>query len=91
MQLFSMRSGILFSSDTRLITLCPEHAAGIPVPVASGLENVHIVREVIGTKSAIVVRRYDRNVDAFVRVSASTMAALEVADLRAKEGQSVCW
>jgi hypothetical protein len=58
--------GILFSSGTRLLTLCPEHAAGIPVPVASGLENVHVVREVIGTKSAIRVRRYDRALDAFV-------------------------
>jgi hypothetical protein len=71
-------AGVLFSSDTRLITLCPEHAAGIPVPVASGLENVHVVREVIGTKSAIVVRRYDRALDAFVSVSASTITALDV-------------
>jgi hypothetical protein len=64
--------GSLYSSGSWLLTACPAHARGVPVPVRHGRENVHHVRgrisEDIGT---IACRRYDRTTDRFVDVERS--------------------
>jgi hypothetical protein len=63
-------AGRLFSHGTRLLTVCPKHAEGIPVPVARGHQDgVHAVRVAVSGTTMIVCRRYDREADAFVECS----------------------
>lgn len=57
--------GCLYAYGTRLLTVCPTHAHGIPVPTFGGVEDLHVVK-VVG--KAIVCRRYDREADAFLEV-----------------------
>lgn len=58
--------GRMYAHGTRLLTVCPRHAHGIPVPTFGGVEDLHVVK-VVG--KAIVCRRYDRDSDAFLQIS----------------------
>jgi hypothetical protein len=61
--------GRLFSSGGWLLTACPQHARGVPVPVRPGMENLHLVRGFAGDDIRIITcRRYDRSSDRFVDV-----------------------
>jgi hypothetical protein len=64
--------GSLYSSGSWLLTACPDHARGVPVPVRSGLENVYLVRCRIGEAAGTIARRrYDRANDRFVEIEQS--------------------
>ncbi|MCP3471813.1 hypothetical protein NLM33_25095 [Bradyrhizobium sp. CCGUVB1N3] len=57
-----------------LTTRCTTHAEGrSPVAVRPGFENIYIVRYVVGGKSRITCRRYDRENDAFVDVDPASL------------------
>jgi hypothetical protein len=59
----------LFSSGGgQLILACPDHARGVPVPVRTGLEGVHIFRRRACDSSTLACVRYDWDNDQFVDV-----------------------
>jgi hypothetical protein len=60
--------GRLHSNRGWLATRCADHAAGDPVPVRAGLENVRILRRRPGAPD-IYHARYDRETDTLVEVS----------------------
>jgi hypothetical protein len=60
--------GRLYSHRGWLATRCAEHAAGDPVPVRPGFENVHFLRRTPGTAN-MYYARYDRATDTLTEVS----------------------
>jgi len=60
--------GRLYSNRGWLATACAEHAAGDPVPVRSGFENVRLLRRRPGA-SDMYHARYDRETDSLTEVS----------------------
>lgn len=60
--------GNLYSRRGRLVTRCAEHAAGDPVPVGAGFENVRILRRRPG-RPDMCHARYDRETDTLTEVS----------------------
>lgn len=58
----------LFSSGGRLIPACPDHAQGVPVPVRTAMDGLHVFQRRIDDFSAIVCVRYDFDNDQFVDV-----------------------
>ena len=60
--------GRLYSNRGWLATRCAEHAAGDPVPVRPGLENVRFLRRTPGTAN-MYYARYDRATDTLTEVS----------------------
>jgi hypothetical protein len=60
--------GRLYSNRGWLATRCAEHAAGDPVPVRPGFENVHFLRRTPGTANTYCAR-YDRATDTLTEAS----------------------
>ena len=60
--------GRLYSNRGWLATRCAEHAAGDPVPVRPGFENVRFLRRTPGTAN-MYYARYDRATDTLTEVS----------------------
>jgi hypothetical protein len=60
--------GRLYSNRGSLATRCAEHAAGDPVPVRAGFENVRILRRRHGSPD-MYHARYDRETDTLTEVS----------------------
>jgi hypothetical protein len=60
--------GRLYCSRGWLATACAEHAAGDPVPVRPGFENVRLLRRRPGAPE-MYHARYDRETDSFTEVS----------------------
>ena len=58
--------GRMFASDFLIFPACKVHERGVPVPVISGFHDVYVRRGIVGGRSALVHRRYDRTLDAFV-------------------------
>jgi hypothetical protein len=56
----------LFSDAGRLVSVCPDHARGVPVAIPHWLENLHIVRIFGENIYSVACRRYDRVHDQFV-------------------------
>jgi hypothetical protein len=56
----------LFSSGGRLIPSCPDHARGVPVPVRTAIEGLHIFQRRVDDSSTISCVRYDWDHDQFV-------------------------
>jgi hypothetical protein len=56
----------LFSSGGRLVPACPDHARGVPVPVRTAMEGVHIFRRRVNDSSTIACVRYDWDHDQFI-------------------------
>jgi hypothetical protein len=73
-------TGRLFCHGSRLLTACTEHAQGVPVPTSPGLEDVHIVRAVIGGRSTVAFRRYDWITDSFVELSSESLSKKQQTD-----------
>jgi hypothetical protein len=64
----------LFSNAGRLVTVCPDHARGVPAAIPHGLENLHIVRTFVGDNiQSLACRRYDRVHDQFVDFDPSSV------------------
>jgi hypothetical protein len=58
----------LYVSRGWLVTACTEHAAGDPVPVKPGFENIHFLRRKPGAPDKYHAR-YDRETDSLTEVS----------------------
>jgi len=69
--------GRLFSDGARLFTACATHRRGISVPSVRGFHDVYLVRAIVGGKSALVSRHYDRATDAFVDFSPAPLESAE--------------
>jgi hypothetical protein len=66
--------GRLFSSGGWLLTACSDHARGVPVPVPSATENLHIVRGYVGEEVRVITcRRYDRARDLFIDIDPGSL------------------
>lgn len=64
--------------DGWLTTRCATHAEGrMPVEVKPGLENIYIVSYVVGDRSQVTCRRYDRENDVFVDVDPASLGIEE--------------
>jgi hypothetical protein len=65
-------------SGAWLTTRCEAHAEGRPaVEPRAGFENMHIVRQLVGSKRHVTCRRYDRENDVFIDVDPSTLGIEE--------------
>ena len=58
--------GRMFASDFLIFPACKVHERGVPVPVISGFHDIYVRRGIVGGRSALVHRRDDRTLDAFV-------------------------
>jgi hypothetical protein len=63
--------GRLFVTGGRLITACVCHARGVPVPVYTGMEDLHLLRKRINGSSTITCVRYDFDHDQFSDIDPS--------------------
>ncbi|HEY0570544.1 MAG TPA: hypothetical protein VGD16_03305 [Enterovirga sp.] len=68
--------GRLYSNRGWLATRCAEHAAGAPVPVRPGFENLRFMRRTPGTAN-MYYARYDRETDTLTEVSPPSLGSEE--------------
>lgn len=70
--------GRLYSSGSWLLTACPDHARGVPVPTRPGTENLHLLRGFSddGTPE-LTCRRYGRMTDSFVDIPSDSLPPKE--------------
>jgi hypothetical protein len=69
--------GRLHKSGAWLMTRCSAHAQGSPVEIKRGFHNVLVVQRVVGGRSRVSCRRYDRTTDAFVDVDPASLGIEE--------------
>src|ERR1041385_2808835 len=60
-----------------LMTRCSTHAQGSPVKIKAGFHGVLVVQRVVGGRSRVSCRRYDRTADAFVDVAPASLGIEE--------------
>jgi hypothetical protein len=65
--------GRLHKSGAWLMTRCSAHAQGSPVEIKPGFRNVLVVQRVVGGRSHVSCRRYDRTADAFVDIDPASL------------------
>jgi hypothetical protein len=69
--------GCLHRFGAWLMTRCSAHAQGSPVEIKAGFHNVLVVQRVVGGRSRVSCRRYDRTADAFVDVDPASLGIKE--------------
>lgn len=69
--------GRLYRAGGVLLTRCPAHASGQPIPIKPGLENVHMVHRLIDGLPRVACLRYDREADAFVEIDPASVGTEE--------------
>jgi hypothetical protein len=69
--------GRLHRSGVTWMTRCSAHAQGSPVKTEPRLQNVVVVRRLVGARVHTSYRRYDRAADAFVEVDSAALGIEE--------------